>query len=99
MRPRTAANHGGATPDDVRALRPALRGDTPVMIQVSPLLLPETATELLTQVVRSGRLAQGPMVERFESGLRELVDTRHTVVVSSGTAALGATLEALGVGP
>src|SRR5436189_48822 len=95
--PGTAADDRAAPRDDLRELRAPLRGDARV-IEVSPVQLPESAAGLLAQVLQSGRLAQGPMVERFEAGLADLVDARHVVAVSSGTAALAATLEALGIG-
>jgi perosamine synthetase len=49
--------------------------------------------------LRSGRLAQGPEVTRFEEALAEAVGAPFAVAVSSGTAALHAALAALGVGP
>lgn len=39
-------------------------------------------------VLRSDRLTQGPMVERFEQALAEYVGARYAVAVSSGTTAL-----------
>jgi dTDP-4-amino-4,6-dideoxygalactose transaminase len=43
-------------------------------------------------------LAQGPMVARLEAAFADLTGTRHAVAVSSGTVALVAALEALGIG-
>jgi len=54
---------------------------------------------LVLEVLRSGHLVQGPMVERLEGAFRDLAGTRHAVAVSSGTAALVAALQALEVGP
>src|SRR5205823_6001276 len=51
------------------------------------------------EVLRSGRLAQGPMVARLEAAFAGLAGTAHAVAVSSGTVALVAALEGLGVGP
>jgi len=51
------------------------------------------------EVLRSGRLVAGPVVERFEAELARLTGRRHAVAVSSGTAALLAVMEALDVGP
>jgi perosamine synthetase len=68
-------------------------------IRVTEVHLGPRAEALVTDVLRSGQLAQGPMVARFEDGFREVVGTGHAVAVSSGTTALTVTLEALGVGP
>jgi dTDP-4-amino-4,6-dideoxygalactose transaminase len=54
---------------------------------------------LVLEVLRSGRLVQGPMVERLEAGFCDLAGTAHAVAVSSGTIALVAALEALGIRP
>ncbi|WP_439678174.1 DegT/DnrJ/EryC1/StrS family aminotransferase [Embleya sp. MST-111070] len=52
-----------------------------------------------TRVLRSGRLAQGPEVEAFETEFGAWVDGRHCVAVNSGTSALWLTALALGIGP
>ncbi|GJM19864.1 MAG: polysaccharide biosynthesis protein [Phycisphaeraceae bacterium] len=55
--------------------------------------------ELVMQVLDSGRLSIGPMVERFEQMVAQRVGTRHAVAVSSGTAGLQVILAGLGIGP
>ena len=57
------------------------------------------AEPLVTEVLRSGVLAQGPMVRRLEDGFAEVAGVPYAVAVSSGTAALVAALQVLGVGP
>lgn len=54
---------------------------------------------LVLEVLRSGMLAQGQMVERFEDRCREMAGTRHAVAVSSGTTALVVAVEALDLEP
>jgi perosamine synthetase len=49
-------------------------------------------------VLQSGRLVQGPVVERFEHAVAALVGRKHAVAVSSGTAALQLALKVLQVG-
>ena len=44
--------------------------------------------ELVLEVLRSGRLSLGPMLERFESMLAQRLAVDNAVAVSSGTAAL-----------
>jgi perosamine synthetase len=55
--------------------------------------------ELVLGVLRSGRLAMGPMIEEFESLVARRTGQRHAVAVSSGTAGLHLALLAMGVGP
>jgi perosamine synthetase len=69
------------------------------VIPISAPLLGELEEELLLDVVRSGRLVQGPMVERFEEQIRQTVGTRHAVAMNNGTSALIAALLAHQIGP
>jgi perosamine synthetase len=55
--------------------------------------------ELVLEVIRSGRLSLGPMVDRFEELFAERVDAGHAAAVSSGTAGLHLALRMAGVGP
>ncbi|MDQ4144741.1 MAG: aminotransferase class V-fold PLP-dependent enzyme [Actinomycetota bacterium] len=58
------------------------------------------ATErLVADVLRSGQLAEGPMVDRFEREWAGIVGVAHGVAVTSGTSALVLALKACGVGP
>jgi perosamine synthetase len=69
------------------------------VIAITEPVLGELEEKLVLEVIRSGRLAQGPMVERFEEDVRQVVGTRHAVAVANGTDALIASLLAHGVGP
>ncbi len=69
------------------------------MIRLSEIRFDEHAERAVVEVLRSGQLAQGPTVERFEEALRARLDVAHVAAVSSGTAALVLALEAAGVGP
>ena len=51
------------------------------------------------EVLRSGGIAQGPMVRRFEEGFAELCGVEHAVAVNSGTTALVAALQVLDLEP
>ena len=62
-----------------------------------PTVGPEE-TERLTEVIRSGYLAQGKMVQAFEQTFAESVGERYAAGVSSGTAALHLVLLAMGIG-
>lgn len=69
------------------------------MIRISEPQLGPEVERLVLEVLRSGRLAQGPMVERFEALCAKMAEAPFAVAVSNGTAALDAALEARGIGP
>ncbi|MFC4109047.1 DegT/DnrJ/EryC1/StrS family aminotransferase [Micromonospora zhanjiangensis] len=64
----------------------------------SVVIGPEEEAAVL-EVLRSGKLAQGPVVAELERSFAELCGVPHAVAVSNGTVALVAALEALGLGP
>ena len=69
------------------------------MSEEIPLAKPalgERERELVDEVLRSGRLSLGPMVERFEADFAAAVGAEHAVAVSSGTAALHLGVRGLG---
>lgn len=68
-------------------------------IAITEVRLGADEERLLLEVVRSGHLAQGPMVERLERAFAELCGVRHAVAVSSGTTALVVALQVLGLQP
>lgn len=55
--------------------------------------------ELLLQVLRSGKLSMGPVVEEFETAVAGRVRRHHAVAVNSGTSALHLVMRALNIGP
>lgn len=69
------------------------------------VVIPVTAVDVrdsepyVLEVLRSGNLAQGPMVRRFEERFAEFCGVRHAVAVNSGTTALVAALEVLDLEP
>ena len=69
------------------------------MIPVSTLSIGTPEEELVLEVLRSGRLVRGPMVDRFEAAVADVTGTRHAVAVNNGTSALIAALLAHGIGP
>jgi perosamine synthetase len=60
--------------------------------------LGDDEVQAVADVLRSGRLVQGPRVASFEDGFASYVGTKHAVAVNSGTAALHVALLAAGVG-
>lgn len=69
------------------------------MIPISSISFDSRVEELVLEVLRSGMIAQGPMVARLEESFGELIGAKHVVAVNNGTTALAAALEALGIGP
>lgn len=72
------------------------RGQAPI-----PLSLPyldEREQELVSEVLRSGRLSLGPTGQRFERMLADRVGARFAVAVSSGTAGLHLLVRSAGIG-
>lgn len=59
----------------------------------------EAEAELVQAVVRSGWITYGPRVRELEVAFARLSGSHHAVATNTGTAALHASLLALGVGP
>lgn len=57
------------------------------------------AEDLVVEVLRSGAIAQGPMVKRFEDAFAAVSGTKHAIAVNNGTTALVAALQVLGLKP
>lgn len=68
------------------------------MIRLAKPWIGEDEQRAVAAVLESGRLVQGPVVERFELAVAALVGRKHAVAVSSGTAALQLALKVLQVG-
>lgn len=68
---------------------------TDFSIPISTLQLGTEEEQLVLEVLRSGQLAQGPMVRRLETAFEEVTKTKHAIAVTSGTTALVAAIQAL----
>ena len=68
------------------------------MIPIAKPLIGEKEKELVSSVLDSGVIAQGPRVKEFEDKFAEYVGVNHAVAVNSGTAALHLSLLAHGIG-
>lgn len=69
------------------------------MIPISSIQISEESERLVVEVIRSGMLAQGPMVARLEREFAEFADVAHAVAVNNGTTALVAAVQALDLQP
>ena len=70
-------------------MRPRVSGSTAFQtIGLSAPYVDEAEEELVLEVIRSGRLAFGPMIEQFEAALAERVEAPFAAALSSGTAGL-----------
>src|SRR5262245_39718404 len=68
-------------------------------IPLFDLELKQEDFDAVAEVLRSGRLAMGPVTEAFEQAFAEQLGVRHVVAVSNCTAALHLAYLAAGVGP
>lgn len=69
------------------------------MIPITSVRFGPEEEELVLQVLRSGSIAQGPMVKKFEDRFAELSGVKHAVAVNNGTTALVAALEVMDLEP
>jgi perosamine synthetase len=72
------------------------------MKQIIPLAKPDiTDKEIkyVTDVLRSGILSIGPVLEKFERMVADFIGVKHAVGVNSGTSGLHLLVKALGIGP
>ncbi len=69
------------------------------LIPISTVCLGTEVEELVLSVIRSGIIAQGPLVKRLEDEFAELIGVEHVVAVNNGTTALVAALEVLDLRP
>lgn len=71
----------------------------PATIPITAVVIGPEEEAAVLSVLRSGMLAQGPMVKRLEDGFAQVCGVPHAIAVSNGTVALIAALKALGIGP
>jgi perosamine synthetase len=68
-------------------------------IPLAQPVLGERELELVSEVLRSGRLSLGPVTEKFEAELAAYVGAGYGAAVSSGTAGLHVCVRAAGIEP
>jgi perosamine synthetase len=72
-------------------------GTLPPDLAMSSPDIGELEKRLVSEVMSGPTLSGGPMIERFESGMRTRTKRAHAVAVSSGTAGLHLAVRALGI--
>ena len=80
-------------------MAPEERGQAKDWIPYARHWIGEKEIDAVASVLRSDWLTTGPRVEAFEEAVAEYVGAAHAVAVSSGTAALHASVSAAGLGP
>ncbi len=68
------------------------------MINIAKPIISDEEIEAVTEVLKSGILAQGSKVEQFQNEFAEYVEAKYGIATSSGTTALHTALVAAGVG-
>lgn len=67
------------------------------MINIAKPIISDEEIEAVTEVLKSGMLAQGPKVEQFQNEFAQYSEAKHGIATSSGTTALHTALVAAGV--
>ena len=68
-------------------------------LSFQPPAITDAEIEAVAATLRSGWLTTGPRTAELEARMRDYLEAKHVLAVSSGTAALHLSLVALGVGP
>lgn len=69
------------------------------MIPITSVAFGEEEEKRVLEVLRSGMIAQGPVVAEFETAFADLCQVKHAVAVNNGTTSLIASLQVLDLKP
>jgi dTDP-4-amino-4,6-dideoxygalactose transaminase len=78
---------------------PELSSKRDTFLSFQPPAISEEEIEAVSETLRSGWLTTGPRTAELEARMRDYLEAKHVLAVSSCTAALHLSLVALGVGP
>jgi dTDP-4-amino-4,6-dideoxygalactose transaminase len=78
---------------------PELSSKRQTFLSFQPPAITEEEIEAVSETLRSGWLTTGPRTAELEARMREYLEAKHVLAVSSCTAALHLSLVAFGVGP
>ncbi|MGN6796568.1 MAG: DegT/DnrJ/EryC1/StrS family aminotransferase [Gaiellaceae bacterium] len=68
-------------------------------LSFQPPAISDAEIDAVAETLRSGWLTTGPRTAELEARMRDYLEAKHVLAVSSGTAALHLSLVALGIGP
>ncbi len=68
------------------------------MIPIAKPIIEDDEIHAVTEVMKSGMIAEGSKVANFENTFSEYIGVNHAIAVNSGTAALQIALQAAGIG-
>ena len=69
------------------------------MIPITVVEFGEDAERLVLEVLRSGNIAQGPLVKQFEDRFAQMIGVKHAIALNNGTTSLVAALQVLDLDP
>jgi len=69
------------------------------LIPIAKPIIEKEEIKAVSEVLKSGIIAQGPKVKEFESKFSDFIGTKFGIATNSGTAALHVALLAHGIGP
>ena len=69
------------------------------MIPITVVEFGEDAERLVLEVLRSGNIAQGPLVKQFEDRFAQMIGVKHAIALNNGTTSLVAALQVLDLRP
>ena len=69
------------------------------MINIAKPIISDEEIEAVTEVLKSGMLAQGPKVDEFQNKFAKYAEAKYGIATSSGTTALHTALVAAGIKP
>src|SRR5207253_349472 len=95
-------SHGPTRPRTAYASSPRmpeLSSRRSTFLSFQPPAITDDEVAAVAETLRSGWLTTGPRTAELEARMREFLEAKHVLAVSSGTAALHLSLVALGVGP
>ncbi|WP_404431813.1 DegT/DnrJ/EryC1/StrS family aminotransferase [Microbacterium lacus] len=69
------------------------------MIPITVVEFGSEEEQLVLEVLRSGRVAQGPLVARFEELFAEMTGVKHAIAVNNGTTSLIAAMQCFDLAP
>ena len=78
---------------------PELSSKRTEFLSFQPPAISEAEIDAVAETLRSGWLTTGPRTAELEARMRDYLEAKHVLAVSSCTAALHLSLVALGVGP